>query len=244
MQYIGTELDVFATAVNWKTYVRDMLRPFVRGAVLEVGAGKGSFTVALHELDHTRWLCLEPDSTLASDIRKRQVENEIPHDVTLFVGSLADLPDRERFDTILYLDVLEHISDDCEEVRWAAMRLAPGGRLIVLSPAYPTLYSEFDAAIGHFRRYTRVSLEDIRSPDTVTEATFYLDGPGALLSLANRFLLRSAAPSMKQIAFWDRIVVPMARVFDPILGRRFGRSVVVVWQKRFEGSPAAAPSHI
>src|SRR5690242_7616345 len=108
MQYVGTELDAFATAVHWKGYVCEALRPFVSGAVLEVGAGKGSFTVALHKLEHSAWLCLEPDPKLAAAIRSRQAQNEIAADITVYVGTERNLGPDYHFDTILYLDVLEH----------------------------------------------------------------------------------------------------------------------------------------
>jgi SAM-dependent methyltransferase len=232
MQYVGTELDVFATAVGWKNYVRDMLQPYIRGAVLEVGAGRGSFTMALSRLECAGWVCLEPDSVLASEIRQRCAASELPPYVNLVVGTEADLPHAQFFDTILYLDVLEHIYDDEAEVRRAARRLATGGRLIILSPAFRLLYSPFDAAVGHFRRYTRRSLECLRPPDTAPEASFYLDAPGALLSLANRLLLRSEQPTLNQVALWDRFIVPLARKLDPIIGRCVGRSVVVVWRKQ------------
>ncbi len=232
MHYAGTELDVFVNASNWKSYVRDMLRPYITGSVLEVGAGKGSFTSALSNLSCTKWLCLEPDSTLADEIKRRSAADELPRHVELIVGTEADLSRIQIFDTILYLDVLEHILDDAAEVRRATGRLAPGGRLIILSPAFQMLYSAFDNAIGHRRRYTRKSLEYIRPANTITEAAIYLDAPGALLSLANQFLLRSAQPKLNQILFWDRAIVPLARIFDPIIGRSAGRSVVVVWRKQ------------
>jgi len=231
MRYVGTELDVFANATNWKNYVRDTLRPYIRGAVLEVGAGKGSFTRALSGIECTGWLCLEPDPKLADEIRLATCANELPSHVSVAVGSEADLPHNRVFDTVLYLDVLEHISKDAPELKHAARRLSVGGRLIVLSPAFSMLYSPFDAAIGHYRRYTLKSLDHIRPPDVDREAGFYLDAPGALLSLTNRFVLRSAEPSLNQIIFWDRFVVPLARVFDPVVGRRFGRSVIMIWRK-------------
>ena len=77
MRYVGMELDVFATAINWKNYVRDMLRPYIGGAVLEVGAGKGSFTVSLSTLEFVQWLCLEADSALANEIRQRLAATEL-----------------------------------------------------------------------------------------------------------------------------------------------------------------------
>lgn len=232
MRYVGTELDVFANAINWKNYVRDMLQPYITGAVLEVGAGKGSFTSVLSNLNCKEWLCLEPDPALADEIRRRCAANELSRHVGLVVGTEAVLPQMQVFDTILYLDVLEHIFDDVVEVRRAASHLASGGRLIILSPAFSILYSAFDEAIGHHRRYTRKSLEHLRPADMITEAVFYLDAPGALLSLANRFLLRSAQPKLDQIVFWDRAIVPLSRILDPIIGRCVGRSVVVVWRKQ------------
>jgi SAM-dependent methyltransferase len=232
MRYLGAELDIFATAVHWKNYVREMLQPYIGGAVLEVGAGKGSFTLSLSQLKFARWLCLEPDSALAHEIRQRFAKTELASHIEVVVGTQADLPQAQVFDTILYLDVLEHISDDAAEVRRAAARLTEAGRLIILSPAFPILYSPFDAAIGHHRRYTRKSLECLRPAATALEATFYLDAPGALLSLANRLLLRSAQPTLNQVAFWDRRIVPLARILDPFVGRSIGRSVVVVWRKQ------------
>ena len=61
-------------------------------------------------------------------------------------------------------------------------------------------------------------------------AEFYLDGVGMLASFANRAMLRQAQPTMRQVLFWDRVLVPLSRLLDPLTGRSFGRSVVTVWQ--------------
>jgi hypothetical protein len=58
-----------------------------------------------------------------------------------------------------------------------------------------------------------------------------LDSAGLLASLANRLLLRSAMPSPEQIAFWDRVLVPISRVLDTLFGRRLGKTVVAVWSR-------------
>lgn len=231
MKYVGTELDVFATATRWKYYVRDMLRPHISGRILEVGAGIGSFTEILSQLKHARWLCLEPDPDLARQFAQRQEVKGIPPDVELVTGTERDLPPDQVFDTILYLDVLEHILDDRAEISRAAERLAPAGRLIILCPAFQTLFSNFDAAIGHFRRYTITSLEQLRADKLSTVAAFYLDAPGAVLSLANRILLKSSQPTLRQVAIWDKIFVPIARVLDMAVAHRVGRSVVLIWRK-------------
>jgi SAM-dependent methyltransferase len=230
LHYVGQELDVFAAAVGWKRYVRERLSRYIGGKVLEVGAGKGSFGLVLQECDHDAWWCLEPDPALADEISELCAARQLSPSTRLVRGTIADLPADARFDTILYLDVLEHICDDAAEALRAAARLRLGGRVIVLAPAFMLLYSNFDRAIGHHRRYTRQSLDRIRPASLKSEAAFYLDAPGALLSLGNRLLLRSANPTLAQIRFWDRFVIPLARWTDPLLGPWFGRSLAVVWR--------------
>ena len=95
---------------------------------------------------------------------------------------------------------------------------------------YPFLYSEFGRAIGHYRRYTKGMLRHLTPAGTRIEAEFYLDSVGMLASAANRALLRQSLPTL-QVLFWDRALVPLSRLLDPLTRRSFGRSVVTVWRK-------------
>ncbi len=234
-KYAGSELELFEKARNWKAYWRAQIAEFVRGEVLEVGAGIGANTLALADLTYERWTCLEPDAVLAARI-------ELPpggrHQTA--VGTIGDLSADTKFetilyDTILYIDVLEHIEDDRGEMARAAVRLKPGGALIVMVPAHPFLFTPFDAAIGHFRRYTRASLlAASRSADPQplrTEKLVYLDAAGMLASAANRVLLRSAMPTERQILTWDRLLVPVSRLIDPLFAGRVGKNVLGIWRK-------------
>jgi len=228
MAYEGTELDFFNLATHWKRYVGDSLREWIGGDVLEVGAGIGGKTEALMRGDERSWTCLEPDHALAARIDERH----LPCSPAVITGTTADLDPELRYDSILYVDVLEHIEDDAGEVERAVARLKPGGHLVTLSPAYEALRSPFDDAVGHFRRYRRSTLLALRPSGCEVRAAFYLDSLGAILSAGNRALLKSSAPSREQILFWDRRVVPVSRaIMDRLLRRRVGRSVVVVWQR-------------
>ena len=128
------------------------------------------------------------------------------------------------------MDVLEHIQDDRAELERAAEHLHPGGRLIVLAPAHMLLYSPFDRAIGHHRRYDARSLPGVVPRELRREGLWYLDALGYLASLANRLLLRQDLPSSRQIRFWDRLLVPCSRPLDWVLRYRFGRSILGVWR--------------
>lgn len=230
LDYAGQELETFALAANWKAYVRARLAPYIVGDVAEVGAGLGETTKALIASPSARsWTCIEPDTVMAGTIRTASHAGAYGRAVEVHASTLADLPPGMDFDTVIYVDVLEHIEDDRGELAAALARLRPGGRIVVLSPAYQFLYSEFDRAIGHFRRYKAKQLRAITPPGARVKASFYLDSVGMIASAANKLLLRQSMPGRGQVLTWDRLMVPLSRLIDPLVGRSFGRSVVVVW---------------
>lgn len=229
--YSGEELDLFAAATHWKSYWRSHIAQFVRGNVLEVGAGVGTNTRLLHDEKVRRWVCLEPDPKLAERLREAIVSLPAGARCEVVVGTLARLSQTDRFDSILFLDVLEHIEDDKAELARAADHLEPAGTLVVLTPAHPWLFSRFDEAIGHYRRYTKATLEKVAPKGLKLELLFYLDSVGLLASLANRFLLNSGKPTSGQITLWDRVLVPCSRWLDPLLRYSAGKSILGVWRK-------------
>jgi len=232
-RYVGSELELFRDATCWKAYVADQLAPHVSGDVLEIGAGIGGTTAAVHRNSSRSWTCLEPDAALVVELSAataalRDLNGNPP---SIVIGTLADVALSARFDCILYLDVLEHIEDDRSELARAAARLRPGGNLIVLSPAWNWLYSPFDRAIGHFRRYSRRTLLACTAPGTELLILRYLDSAGVAASLANRVFLRRAQPTAQQIGVWDRWLVPLSRRLDAQLGFRVGKSILAVWRR-------------
>ena len=206
--YVGTELELFATAHNWKSYLSRRISPFVAGDVLEVGAGIGANTTFLDRGGNSRWVCLEPDRLMAARMHSNLGQANAPRRYEVICGPLQCLKPRRQFDTIVYIDVLEHIEHDREELNAAAILLRAGGRLIVLSPAHQWLFSAFDAAIGHHRRYDRRMLRGISPAGLRLEQLWHLDSVGLLLSFANRQFLRQSVPTSAQIRFWDLYVVP------------------------------------
>lgn len=230
-EYEGAELEIFRHAVCWKSYLAAQIGPHLRGDVLEVGAGIGANTRILCQDGLPSWLALEPDEKLADSMRQA-FDEDPPHVPTeVVVGTLANLAPDRHFDTILYVDVLEHIEDDRSEVGRALDHLRPQGTLIVLSPAHQWLFTEFDRAIGHHRRYSAKSLRKIIPQGLSERRLAYLDSVGMLASAANRFLLKSGRPSLGQIRLWDSVMVRSSRFLDPFTLHRLGKSILGIWQK-------------
>jgi len=237
-KYVGSELDLFAAVWNWKKYWSQQIQPFLRGDILEVGAGIGSNTRFLNRGCSGRWVCLEPDPELIGQHLRHFGPTERSYETVC--GTLEALAG-QQFDTIIYIDVLEHIDNDSAELNRAASHLRPGGRLIVLSPAHQRLFSQFDAAIGHFRRYDRPMLRAISPTGLRLERLRYLDCAGLILSAANKLLLRQSMPTKAQLRFWDHWVVPISRVFDKLFRFSVGKTIIAVWRLTPSGSSESGP---
>jgi SAM-dependent methyltransferase len=228
--YPGTELELFAKARNWKSYVAASLQPYIHGRVLDVGAGIGGNIRYLINPAVTGWVALEPDPRLAAAIGDVMTNDRPEMDGEVITGTIDAVPAAAKFDTILYMDVLEHIADDRSQIRKAAELLVPGGCLVVLAPAHQFLFSPFDAAIGHHRRYSLQQLRALAPANSRTELCRLMDSVGLFASLANRILLRQSDPTERQIAVWDRLMVRVSRILDPIAGYRVGKSALMVWR--------------
>lgn len=222
--YVGSELEIFSHAYNWKRYWQSRLARYVKGSVLEVGAGIGANSpFFLSYADHLT-LC-EPDAAQAAQLSERFAGQP----VTVQPGAIASVSG--KFDAIFYIDVLEHIEADRAELAQAATRLNTSGVIVVLSPAHMALYSPFDRAIGHFRRYNKRSLSDLVPAGMRVKQCYYLDCVGCAASFANKALLKQSLPTYAQIRFWDRAMIPFSRIFDTVLGYRIGKTVVAVFEK-------------
>jgi len=229
-KYVGSELDLFADVWNWKTYWSGQIRPYLRGDILEVGAGIGSNTRLLDQGGTGRWVCLEPDPELMDQLLKNFAAQTVPRSYETICGTLDAIPG-QQFDTIIYIDVLEHIEKDAEELTSAVTYLRPGGHVIVLSPAHQRLFSPFDASIGHFRRYDKAMLRKISPAGVELIDLKYLDCVGVTLSAAKSLFLKQSMPTKSQLHFWDRWMVPISKVLDKPLGYSLGKTIIGIWRR-------------
>lgn len=232
LEYIGNELELFAEATNWKNYWSGKVASYIKGDVLEVGAGIGGTTAILSpKCSYSTWLCLEPDQKLSDQIEMNQGISDSIKSISVFNGLISDLPKGKTFDTIIYIDVIEHIKEDRQELEMAYNRLKPEGILIVLVPAHNWLFSPFDKAVGHFRRYNKDRLKSSVPQMMKRERLFYLDSGGFLASIVNKLFLKQSLPTKDQIDLWDKVIVPFSKISDVLIGYLTGKSLIGIWKK-------------
>jgi len=229
--YVGNELEIFQHATIWKKYFGNKIKTFLKAHVLEVGAGMGSTTLNLCDGSQKEWVCLEPDPALFQILRNRVEGQELPACCTALKGTIQDLPSGKKFDTIMYIDVIEHIENDSEELNRAASLLEPGGLLIILVPAHQFVFSKFDKSIGHYRRYNKEMLKSVVPAGMRKKRLFYLDSLGLLASVVNKYFLKQDYPTLKQINFWDKTIVRLSKVTDFLINYQTGKSLIGIWQK-------------
>jgi len=229
--YPGQELAFFEKAINWKSYFASHIQPFIGKKVLEVGSGIGATTSLLNNGSAHQWTLLEPDETMSTILKEKISSQAQFSNCTIYTKTIFELDTDQKFDTIIYIDVLEHIADDTKEMSQAKALLEPNGHIIILSPAYNLLFSPFDKAIGHFRRYTNATLKKAMPDELLQVKMNYLDSIGFFASLANKLMLKQSYPSEKQIRLWDKWMIPVSKWTDKIFLHSFGKSILGVWRK-------------
>ena len=227
---IGRETLVRMEKVRrYNDWLYGRVGPFVGRRVLEVGAGIGNITSKL----------LNRDLVIATDVSERHLQ-------TLRTRFIAgdrlrieefDLdrcdPARyagERLDSILCMNVIEHIKDDERTLRCFRDMLSPGGRLVLLAPACPILYSRIDAGLEHYRRYSREGmLRRLEAAGFRVEHAEYLNLLGAVGWFVNGRLLRRRMLPKNQLRIFD-LLVPLLRI-ERRVRIPFGLSLLTVGRR-------------
>lgn len=218
-------LERLALAPRYNAWMFDRLRPWVGDAVLEIGAGIGNLSAFIQD---RRRVTLTDTSTVYLDALRRRFAGHPNVTVArLFLPEVDPPAFGAPHDTIICLNVLEHVEDDARSLEEMLRLLAPGGRLLLLVPALPGIYGTLDRALGHYRRYGRRDLERrmTRAGFRVAHTEYFnLAGiPGWWFT--GRVLRRELIPR-GSLRLYDRLV-PLFR-WERVLPWRLGQSLIAV----------------
>jgi SAM-dependent methyltransferase len=228
-------LETISKADKFNKWMFDTIYPFCQGSILEIGSGIGNIS---------QFFIRRNASNTLSDIREKycaQLKERFSGAPTLRDVLLINLtdPDFERkhqkykktFDTVFALNVVEHIENDVLALRNCHFLLKDGGTLLVLVPAYQSLYCSFDKELGHYRRYTRKSLRKVfeKNHFRITHSR-YFNAMGILGWIFSGKILRKKTIPEGQMGIYNKSV-PVFKIIDKIFFRAIGLSVIIVGKK-------------
>ena len=225
--YPGRDLEAMSFALNYHRWIVDQFAPYLAGSVAEVGAGNGSVSKLLLGSRLKRLHAFEP-----SDNMYRELAMAVKRDPrATAVNDFFRDQDGQKFDTVVYINVLEHIESDEAELATAYAAMKPGGHLILFVPALDWLYSDHDREIGHFRRYTKRGLASLVEEAGFTVVTAkYFDVAGIIPWYLNFVLLRNSIGA-KSVAIYDNVVVPLMRRVESAIPPPIGKNVLLIGRK-------------
>src|SRR4051812_48806521 len=143
-------------APRYRRWQIDTVRPYCGRTVLELGPGMGHFAAELDALGLDRLVLADTEAYALTRLRERYAGRDDVDVVEVTVPGPVRIG--EPVETIVAMNVIEHIDDDVAAMRDLATVLVPGGRLILWAPGYPALYGDFDRKVGHVRRYTPATM--------------------------------------------------------------------------------------
>lgn len=226
MEYKGQELEIFDKATIWRKYVHNLIKYYFKDNLLEVGAGIGSFTSNYFKNFANVVLC-ELDEKNIQILSKKFSQN---NNIIIQKKDIRNL--ESKFNTIMYLNVLEHIENDLGEINFALEKLNFGGHLIILVPAHQKLFSKFDEAIGHCKRYDIDFFKTNKFKNSEIQKLIFIDFFGYILYFFNKIFFKDEVyPSKFKIFLWDKIFSPITIILDYITRYKFGKNILCIYKK-------------
>ena len=214
-------------APRYRQWEYDLVAPFLGRSVLEVGSGMGYFGEKLVESGRDRVVLSDTDERCLEHLRATYGERD---DVEVAVVSLPGAIEiGEPVDSVVAMNVLEHIEDDAQALRDVAAVVRPGGRIILWVPAYMQLYGDFDRKIGHFRRYTPATIRDaVERAGLRTRHVRPVNFLGGIAWWIAVRRGRAGRPDPRLVWIYDNVVVPVSRTIERAARPPFGQSVLCV----------------
>jgi SAM-dependent methyltransferase len=227
-------LESISKADRLNAWIFKTIRPYMGGRILELGSGIGNISsqfvrhgIPLTVSDYSDEYCgylrerFSSEPMIDQVIKINLADKDFEHTHARLLGS---------FDTVFALNVVEHIQDDRLAVANCHKLLAPGGRLVLLMPAYQLLYNGLDKGLGHFRRYNRRSMERLLSTKFFVVRTWYYNLGGLLGWFIIGTIFREKRIREWEMKAYDRLV-GLFRLADRAAFNSVGLSVLGVGKK-------------
>ncbi len=225
MSYLNHVLKYFDLAKNYRSYQLDLIKDHIGHKILEIGPGNGEIIENFKV--NNKITLIDNDKEMCKVLNKK-FGNE--KNIKILNSDIKSVD--EKFDSILYMDVIEHIENDIEELNLACKHLLESGKLIIIVPAFNFLFSDFDKDVGHYRRYNKKNFNSyVKNKNLKIISLKYFDSIGFLiLSLSKLLNFKGRKNAVIGIKIWN-LLMPFSKLIDKLFFHQFGKSLICVIQK-------------
>jgi SAM-dependent methyltransferase len=230
IEYFGKDLEAMSFAQNYHQWILEICSPYLGKVVAEIGAGTGNFSDFLLSSDIKRLVAFEPSDNMYPLLEEKfKTVSNVETIKSLFENRSETYTD--AFDSVCYINVLEHIEKDDEALFHAYKCIRKNGYLLIFVPALNFLFSEMDKSLGHYRRYSKKNLYKVVSSAGFSVKTIkYFDLAG-IVPWYIAFVLMKGTMKSSGVAIYDRLVVPFMKKVERILPPPIGKNLVLVARK-------------
>jgi SAM-dependent methyltransferase len=231
VQYEGEDLDVLRDMPNYYSWIMATFAPYIRGHVIEYGAGVGTVSERLLPLA-ARLTLVEPSPPLIPKLRARFAgDPKVDVSSDMLEAHVSPIPS-DTVDAVVMINVLEHIEDDRAALSNLVRILKPGGHLLIFVPALQGLMSRIDVMHGHFRRYHKPDLlTKTRNAGAEVLSIRYFDLIGAFSWLVVNKWAGSTMFNPRMIDINDKLLVRLSRGLEAAVTPPFGKNLIMVARK-------------
>ncbi len=224
-------LSVIEKANKFNKWMYETIKPYSKGRILEIGCGIGNIS---------EFFINDNFDIVLSDLRDNYIEivkNKFTNEIIKIDLVDVDFDTKHKdligtFDTVFALNVVEHIKDDHKAIENCKKLLKNQGHLIILVPAYQTLFNNFDVELEHYRRYTQKSLKQlIKANQLNIIKTFSFNVIGILGWFVSGSILKKKTIPEGQMGLFNKLV-PVFKLADILTLKKIGLSVICISVKK------------
>lgn len=232
-------LEAMEYAPVYHQWILDEFSTHIGKNIVEVGSGSGSISKKLLEYNPSTLFCIEPSEMVYNKLMKNMEEfkskTDYKTEVTPLNTYLSDSLDnlkKEEIDTMIYINVLEHIEDDVAELKLMHECLSKDGKILIFVPALQWIYGTHDKNVGHYRRYYKKELRrKIESAGFTVVSIKYFDAMGILPWWFSFKVLKIKYLNNGQSKVYDKWIVPITRFMERIIPPMAGKNLIVIAKK-------------
>ena len=223
VKYDGYELEYFDHAANFRKYQIKLVNRYLKSNLAEVGPGQGGLADYYCKFLKNVSL-IEPDKKLYKFLKNKFKKKNIK------IRNCKISNVKNKFNTIIYFDVLEHIKNDLQEVFEAKKKLYKNGYLIFNVPAHQFFYNNFDKSVGHIKRYNKKDFKKLEKKTGLKiEKLIYYDSIGFIFLILNKVFSLSQKNLNHKIKLWNSLI-PISKIIDFVTFNNFGKSLLCVFR--------------